>query len=110
MSETKTAPNFFYLLLDVKHPGYPAAITEYEKQHHLAWPENNLSVVLNVARTQALVKVDAGKLRPLWNAAACVAEAAVILRVFKFQEHAQVLDLLKTPDWATAEAMDPQHE
>ncbi len=109
MSE-KQEPNFFYLLLDVKHPGYPAAIAEYEKQHHLAWPDNNLSVVLNVAWTQALVKVDAGKLRPLWNASAYVTAAPVLLRVFNFQEHAQVLDLLKTPDRQTAETPDPQHE
>ena len=67
-------------------------------------------MVLNVARTQALVKVDAGELRPLWNASAYVATAAVLLSVFAFPEHAQVLDLLKTGAWQTAETPDPQHE
>ena len=57
---------------------------------------------------QALVKVDAGKQRPLWNASACVAEAVVILRVFTLKEHAQVLDLLKTPDWQPAANPDFQ--
>ena len=96
-----TNPNFFYVLLDVKHPGYPAAIIEYEKQHRLAWPANNLSVVLNVARTQALVKVDAGKDRPAWSAAAALksGDKSVVLRTWTFKEHAQVIELLKTKEW-----------
>lgn len=98
-------PNFNYVILDTRHPGYADTIKAYEIEHRKAWPQNNLSIVPNVDGTQVLVKVDAGKERPTWTAKAYVTDKSdsLVLQTFTFKDHDKVIALLQTPEWKPKE-------
>jgi hypothetical protein len=98
-------PNFHYILLDTRHPEYETAIKKYETEHKRVWPKNNLSVVLNVDGTQAIVKVDAGLDKPTWTAKAQVADKtdALVIKTWTPKTLGEVHELLQTKEWKRAE-------
>ncbi len=83
-----------YYHVDTTHGSFNAMKSSSETRHRANAPGTNLSVTLNLAGTEALVKVRGGK---NWNPGWL--NAPFVLRVFTADELPLVWALIYTPEW-----------
>ena len=92
--------DFYYLVMDTTHPSWENIIKgACQSRHQEIHPNNNLSIYLNNAGTQALVKITAGTLA--WRQQQGWKQA--ILRYFSEADREALHILLRTPEWKRPE-------
>lgn len=85
----------FWYHVDATHGSFNAMKSSAAAEHALSAPGTILSVYLNNAGTEALVKVrtEDGSFSPGWEA------APFVLRKFTKDDHQEAQAMMYTPDW-----------
>jgi predicted ATP-grasp superfamily ATP-dependent carboligase len=87
--------DFYYIIVDTTHPSWSEIVDECRTRHRVSHPDNDLSVILNNAESEALIKVtdadESWRSGRTWRAA--------ISQTYTEADRQELHDLMDTPEW-----------
>ena len=91
--------DFYYIRVDATHQFWNEIVDDCQTRHRVSHPENDLSVYLNNAESEALIKVTDGD--ESWRSAQDW--SAAIKQTYAETDRQELHDLMNTPEWKRPE-------